>query len=334
MGKEGRAFMKKVKTVSDRQRRIERALGDNGFKIFRYFILTGLSFVILLPLLTLLTDCIKPSEEVFDAITVYLSRQPTFENIKNAYVAMDYFPSLLRTAMLIIPCVVFQLISCSLAGYGFARFKFPGKNILFGLLIFLVIVPPQVVGMPTFIYYRNFDFLGIGHLIGLFTGEPATVSLIDSVWSMYIPALFGCGIRAALFIYIFNQFYKGLPKDLEEAAYIDGCGHLRTFYSIILPNAIPVLVTVMLFSVVWYYNDTYYSGMFLSQFRTASISLMGVPDAISNLVSTHFMVMTNPYEGILAQKAAGLLFILPLIIIYLPLQKLFIESVDRSGIVG
>ena len=151
---------------------------------------------------------------------------------------------------------------------------------------------------------------------------------------MYIPALFGCGIRAALFIYIFNQFYKGLPKDLEEAAYIDGCGHIRTFYSIILPNAIPVLVTVTLFTIVWYYNDTYYSGMFLSQYGTASISLMGVPDAIANLVSTHFMVMTNPYEGILAQKAAGLLFILPLIIIYLPLQKFFIESVDRTGIVG
>ena len=151
---------------------------------------------------------------------------------------------------------------------------------------------------------------------------------------MYIPALLGCGIRAALFIYIFNQFYKGLPKDLEEAAYIDGCGHIKTFYRIILPNATPVLVTVMLFSVVWYYNDTYFSGMFLSQFRTASISLMGVPDAIANLVSTHFMVMTNPYKGILALKAAGLLFILPLVIIYLPLQKFFIESVDRTGIVG
>lgn len=327
-------FMKKEKTVSDRQRRIVNIIGDTGFKIFRYFILSGLSFVLLLPLLTLLTDCIKPSEEVFDAISVYLSRQPTLENIKNAYVAMDYFPSLLRTAILIIPCVLFQLFSCSLAGYGFARFKFPGRNILFGILIFLVIIPPQVVGMPTFIYYRNFDFLGIGKLIGLFTGTPLTVSLIDSVWSMYIPALFGCGIRAALFIYIFNQFYKGLPKDLEEAAYIDGCGNMRTFYSIILPNAMPVLVTVTLFSIVWYYNDTYYSGMFLSQYSTAAISLMGVPDAISNMVSTHFMVMTNPYEGILAQKAAGLLFILPLIIIYLPLQKFFIESVDRTGIVG
>lgn len=326
--------MKNIKTVSDSQRKIGQTIGSVGFKIFRYFILSGLSFVLLLPLLTLLTDCIKPSEEVFDAITVYLSRKPTMENIKNAYVALDYFPSLLRTAVLIIPCVLFQMFSCSLAGYGFARFKFPGRNILFGLLIFLVIIPPQVVGMPTFIYYRNFDFLGISNLIELFTGIPATVSLIDSVWSMYIPALFGCGIRAALFIYIFNQFYKGLPKDLEEAAYIDGCGHIRTFYSIILPNAVPVLVTVMLFSIVWYYNDTYYSGMFLSQYGTLSISLMGVPDAIANMVSTHFMVMTNPYKGILAQKAAGLLFILPLIIIYLPLQKFFIESVDRTGIVG
>ena len=179
--------MRNAKTVSDRQKKIGRAVGDIGFKLFRYFILSGLSFVILLPLLTLLTDCIKPSEEVFDAITVYLSRQPTIGNIKNAFVALDYFPSLLRTALLIIPCVLFQLISCSLAGYGFARFKFPCKNILFGLLIFLVIIPPQVVGMPTFIYYRNFDFLGIGQLIGLFTGVPATVSLIDSVWSMYIP---------------------------------------------------------------------------------------------------------------------------------------------------
>ena len=326
--------MEKTENAYYRKRKLQNKAVDIGFKVFRYFILIGLSFVILLPLITLLTDCIKPSEEVFDAISVYLSRQPTIRNIKNAFVALDYFSALFRTVLLILPCVAFQLFSCSLAGYGFARFNFPGKKILFGVLIFLVIIPPQVLGMPTFIYYRNFDFLGIGSLIGLFTGTPATVSLIDSVWSMYIPALLGCGIRAALFIYMFNQFYKGLPKDLEEAAYLDGCGYIKTFYRIILPNAVPILVTVMLFSLVWYYNDTYYSGMFLSQYGTLSTSLMGVPDAISNLLSTHFMVATNPYEGILAQKAAGLLFILPMVIIYMPMQKFFIESVERTGIVG
>ena len=326
--------MGKAEDAYYRKKKMQNKAADLGYKIFRYFILVGLSFVILLPLITLLTDCIKPSEEVFDAISVYLSRQPTIRNIKNAFVALDYFSALLKTILLIVPCVAFQLFSCSLAGYGFARFNFPGKKILFGVLIFLVIIPPQVLGMPTFIYYRNFDFLGIGSLIGLFTGMPVTVSLIDSVWSMYIPALLGCGIRAALFIYMFNQFYKGLPKDLEEAAYLDGCGYIKTFYRIILPNAVPILVTVMLFSLVWYYNDTYYSGMFLSQYGTLSTSLMGVPDAIANLLSTHFMVATNPYEGILAQKAAGLLFVLPIVILYLPMQKFFIESVERTGIVG
>lgn len=311
-----------------------RRVGSGAIRFVRLFILVGLSYVLLFPLFNLLTGSLKPSEEVFDSTVVWISRNPTWENISNAYIALDYWDSLFSTVKLTIPAVLFQLLSCSLAGYGFARFKFPGRNLLFGLLIFLIIVPPQVVGIPTFIYYKNFDFMGVGSLVGLLTGTPLSVNLIDSVLSMYIPALFGCGIRASLFIYIFNQFYKGLPKDLEEAAYIDGCGYVRTFFGIMLPNAVPVLVTVLVFSLVWYYNDTYVSGMFLSQYQTLSISLMSVPETISNLTRSSILVMSDPYKAILAMQASGLLFILPLIIIYLPFQRFFVESVERTGIVG
>lgn len=320
--------------LTDTGRHIIRRIGSRLFLAFRVFILVGLSYVLLFPLFNLLTGSLKPSEEVFDSTVVWISRHPTLENISNAYVALSYWDSLFNTVLLTVPCVFFQLLSCSLAGYGFARFKFPGRNLLFGILIFLIIIPPQVVSIPTFIYYKNFDFMGMGTLIGLFTGTPLSVNLIDSVFSMYIPALFGCGIRASLFIYVFNQFYKGLPKDLEEAAYIDGCGFARTFFGIMLPNAVPVLVTVFLFSLVWYYNDTYISGMFLSQFQTLSISLMSVPETISNLTRSDILIMSDPYKAILAMQASGLLFIIPLILIYLPFQKFFVESVERTGIVG
>lgn len=302
--------------------------------VFRYFILIGLSFIILFPIFNLVTSAFKTSSEYFDATVIWFSKNPTLENIKNAISALDFPTSLWNTLKITVPCIIFQMLSCSMAGYGFSRFKFPGKRILFGVLIFLIIVPPQVVTIPTFIYYRNFDFLGITKLIAAISGYDFSVSILDSVWCTYLPAIFASGIRASLFIFIFNQFFKGLPKDLEEAAAIDGCNSFTTYLRIMLPNAVPVLTTVLIFSIVWYYNDTYISGVFMTNNKTLAMSLMGVTDTLTSMVISGELVMNDPYKANLALQAAAVMFLIPPLAIYLPLQKLFVENIDRTGIVG
>jgi len=308
--------------------------GKSAGFLFRMFMLIGLSFIILFPIFNLITASLKHSEEYFDATVIWFSKDPTIENLVNAFDAMDFLGSFWNTLKISIPAIIFQILSCSLAGYGFARFDFPFKKLLFGVLIFLIIVPSQVVTIPTFIYYRNFDFMGIGTIIGWITGTKLSVSILDTVWCTYVPALFGCGIRAALFIYIFNQFFKGLPKDLEEAAAIDGCNTFKTYFKIMLPNAMPVLATVIIFSTVWYYNDTYISGIFMTNNRTLAMGLMSVPEVLTQMLVNGTFTASDPYKANLALQAAALLFLVPPLIIYLPLQKFFVESIDRTGIVG
>ena len=326
--------MRTVKLTDAQKYKLKRSAGASSISFLRMLILIGLSFIILFPIFNLITFSIKHSEEYFDATIIWFSKNPTLENFKNAIKAMNFGESFLNTLKMTVPSVIFQLFACSIAGYGFSRFNFPGKKILFALLIFLIIVPPQVITTPTFIYYRNFDFFGLGKLVGLITGTDLTVSLLNTGWSLYLPAMFGCGIRGALFIFIFNQFFKGLPKDLEEAAAIDGCGALKTYFRIMLPNALPVVVTVLIFSIVWYYNDTYISGIFITNQKTLAMSLMGVPDALTSMTIAHQLVMSDPYKANLALQAAALLFLIPPLVIYLPLQKFFVESIDRTGIVG
>lgn len=326
--------MQNVKLSAAQKYKLKRSAGKFSVSALRMLVLIGLSFIILFPIFNLITFSIKHSEEYFDATIIWFSNDPTLENFKNALKAINFWESFLNTVKMTVPSVGLQLFACSIAGYGFSRFDFPGKKILFALLIFLIIVPPQVVTTPTFIYYRNFDFFGIGKLVGLITGTDLTVSILNTGWSLYLPAMFGCGIRGALFIFIFNQFFKGLPKDLEEAAAIDGCGALKTFFKIMLPNAIPVVITVLIFSMVWYYNDTYVSGIFITNQKTLAMSLMSVPDALTTMTMSHQLVMSDPYKANLALQAATLLYLVPPLIIYLPLQKFFVESIDRTGIVG
>ena len=193
-------------------------------------------------------------------------------------------------------------------------------------------VPPQVIILPQYLQMSSFDFFGIGSLIGLFTGEKLSVNLLDTNWSMYLPAIFCHGIRGGLYIYIFRQFFTGMPKELEESAYIDGAGSLRTFLQVILPNAGPALVTVTLFAVVWYWNDYYYSTMFFSTKMTISSALLQLKSMLS--VQYGFVAISDPYTVLTQVNAGCLLLIGPLIVLFIVLQKYFVESIERTGLVG
>jgi multiple sugar transport system permease protein len=165
-------------------------------------------------------------------------------------------------------------------------------------------------------------------IIKLITGSE--VNLLSTPIPMYIMTAFGCGLRSGLYIYIFNQFFRGLPKEIEEAAFVDGAGTWYTYFRIMLPNALPSVVTVAIFSLVWQYNDTFFAKLFLvSDNIVISKKISTIEASISNVEK-----ILDPNILELYLDAGIVLIMIPIIIIYIALQKQFIEGVERSGIVG
>lgn len=297
------------------------------WKLFRFFIIFGLSFVLLYPLLYTLSVAFRPYDELFDPSVIWVPKHFTLANIKDAFQAMDYIKSLLRTVQLNFVSSLMELVSCSLAGYGFARFKFKGKGILFAMMLFTIVVPSQTIIIPMYVSYRYFDFFGLGKIVSLITGNQFSINLIDSNWTFYIPSLLGVGLRAGLFIYIFRQFFRGLPRELEDAAYIDGCGPFSTFVRVMVPSSMQAFLTVFILSIVWHWNEYYLTSMFFLNKWTIATSLTGMTSRLSD-------TQYNPYAFVTKMQAGCLLAILPILIMYIVLQKYFTESIERTGIVG
>lgn len=298
------------------------------WKLFRFFLLFGLSFILLYPLLYSLSVAFRPYDELFDPSVVWIPKHFTLYNIKDAFQAMDYVNSLLRTIHLNVVSSLLELISCALAGYGFARFNFKGKGILFVMMLFTVIVPNQTTIIPMFVSFRYFDFFGLGKIVSLITGSNMSINLIDSNWTFYIPSMLGVGLRAGLFIYIFRQFFRGLPKELEDAAYIDGCGPFSTFLRVMVPSSMQAFLTVFILSLVWHWNEYYLTTMFFLNKWTISTSLSGMVNHVNSVGGL------NPYGTVCQMQAGSLLAILPVLLMYIILQKYFTESIERTGIVG
>jgi multiple sugar transport system permease protein len=245
---------------------------------------------------------------------------------------LDYFPTLARLLAYSLSIAAIQLFVCSCVGYGFARFDLPLKKLFFAMVILVIVIPPQNLILPLYVTFRLFDPLSaitsLGH-------EP--LNMLKSVLPMYLMTLFGCGLRSGLHIYIFTQFFRGLPKELEEAAAVDGCSNFGAYFKVMLPNAVPAIVTVAIFSIVWQYNDMFFANVFLMPDnviigkRVATLAY-----SVSQLVWTGNGAanVTDPSIATLYLYAGVVLMIMPIMVIYAALQRQFIEGVERSGIVG
>ena len=301
---------------------LKNKAGHTVVNTLRYAFLIGMSFVMVYPVLFILSAAFKNIQDVYDPTVVWLPKNFSLEPLKLALEVLDFENSIMRTLSVTLPSVFLQLISSLLAGYGFARFRFRGKNVLFALLIFTIIVPVQTYMIPLYVEFKNFDYFGIGSLIGLFTGKTLQTSLVNSN-------------RSGLYIFMLRQFFMGMPKELDEAASIDGCSPLQTFLKVMLPNAVPMMVTIVVFSLVWYWNDYYLSSMFfnnnppLSQKLTELRTLLDFSGQVTTITKQELVFLK---EGILA--CGCLVTILPPLILYIFAQKFFTEGLERSGIVG
>lgn len=288
---------------------------------FRTVILTGTGFIIMYPVMYMISCAFRESADMNDPSVMWIPRHFTLDVMKDTIKAMDFGNTLKNTLFLNVGCAVVQVISCAVTGYGFARFDFRGKNFLFAIVIMMILVPPQVISLPLYTQFMNF---GIGSL---------RINLIDNMLTMYLPALTANGLKAGLMILIFRQFFAGLPKELEDAAYIDGCSPLRTFVSVILPNVLPALLTVFLFLVVIYWNDCYTSTVFFRNTKTLALVLENLDNELKKNLFGSADVQISPREQIVWKEAGCLLSVTPLLIMYVFLQKHFTESIEHSGIV-
>lgn len=303
--------------------RRKKRLREIIWPFFRFFILFGLGFVILYPLIYMLSCAFRESSDMTDPTVMWITRHYTLDIIRETINAMDFGNTLLNTLKLNIGCSVVQVISCAITGYGFARFKFRGKGIMFGIVIMMILVPTQIISLPLYTQFRYFGIKGI-----------FSINLIGSMACMYLPAATGNGIRSGLMILIFRQFFRGMPKELEDAAYLDGCSPFGTFLRVMMPNALSSLLTVFLFSVVFYWNDYYVSSTFFTNNKTVSLMLKNLSSQLSLMLFNDATVQISAREQIVWMEAGCLISIMPILIMYIFLQKYFTEGIERSGIVG
>ena len=192
-----------------------------------------------------------------------------------------------------------------------ARFQVPLKKLFFACVVVMIVVPNHTIMLPQYMTFRSME-------------------LMRSQYPVYILTIFGVGLRSGLYIYIFNQFFRGLPKEIEEAAFVDGAGTWYTYFRIMLVNAMPAVITVTVFSLVWQYNDMFYAKLF--QIPNAQLLSRQLSTLQSN-IGANLKIMNVRIQKLYV-NAGVMLTILPILLIYLLLQKRFVEGVERSGIVG
>lgn len=302
---------------------MKRNMGKRVWSLLRFLILFGFGFIIMYPLIYMISCTFRERGDMNDPTVVWLPRHLTLSVLKETVQAMDFGRTLRNTVVLNLVCSVLQVFSCALTGYGFARFDFKGKKILFCIVIMMILVPAQIISLPLFFRFRFFGIRGL-----------ATVNLIDNMLSMYLPALTANGIRSGLMILIFRQFFRALPRELEDAACIDGCGPFMTFIRVMLPNAASSVLTVFLFSIVWYWNDYYISTMFFHNTKTIATMLYNLDNELKMRLFGDASIQVGERERIVWNQAGCLVSIAPILLIYIFLQKRFTEGIERSGLIG
>lgn len=324
-------FLSKLRAIKeDPQAKNAASAVSRGAKkgflgLVQFVVIVGISYVIIAPILGMLVKSFMSDGDAYNPMIYMIPSAPTFQKYKIVIERLNYFPTMGRDLLYTLSLMVIQVFICSMVGYGFARFNFPFKKLLFACVVVMIVIPTHTIMLPLYMTFRNFNPFGLAKL---FTGK--SVNLMGTTIPMYIMTFLGCGLRSGLYIYIFNQFFRGLPKEIEEAAFVDGAGVWYTFFRIMLVNAMPAVITVAVFSMVWQYNDTFYAKLFLiSENVVISKKISSLTATIANADK-----ILDPTIQQLYLDAGIILIMVPIILIYVFLQRYFIEGVERSGIVG
>ncbi len=300
----------------------KRIIKANIWRIIRTTLIVGLAFIVLYPLIFRFSSSIKSAADIADPTVLFVPKNPTFINFQTTMDAINYGNTFISSVLFCFMTSALQIISCILVAYGLARFKYWGNNIVFILVICTLIIPPQTLILPLYLRFKYFDIINLFK----FTGGISGIDLTGTIIPFVLLSITANGFRNGLFIFLLRQYYKNLPYVLEEAAYIDGCGPFKTFYKIMLPGSVSMIVTVFLFSFVWQWNDNLYTSQLAPNLPLLTNKLLGLN---FNTLGT----LSDIYNASLMTPKFFLL-VTPLIFLYIFAQRFFTESIERSGTVG
>lgn len=278
-----------------KNRKVKRAID--------YLIIAVIGIALLYPIIWMFFATFKTNEEIYGSVKL-LPKEFSLRYYTEGWKGtgkVDYGDFFRNTFIMVIPTTLLTVAASALVAYGFARFKFPGKNIFFGLLMATLMLPNSVIIIPRYSLYNSFGW-------------------VDSYLPFYIPALLAC---YPFFTYMLIQFMRGLPRELDESAYCDGCGTFRTFMQILLPLMKPALFSAGLFQFLWTYNDYFNSLIFINTVKKYPISLALRMSLDAESVVEWGKVMAMSFVAVT-----------PVILLFFAAQKYFVEGIATSGLKG
>lgn len=312
------ASISKIKVVLSNPRIFSKKL----IRLLTYLILFDLAYIYIYPFLYMIVTSLKTNADLFDPTVNWIPRSIKLENFVMAFNALSFKQNAINSVLYTVFGTVGHVLSCSLIGYGFARYRFPGKTLLFAIVLTSIIIPVQTLIVPMYLFYAN-------------------LHLLNSYIPVILPTFFGFGLRGALFIFIFRQFFMGLPKELEDAARIDGCGFIKTFFRIVLPISNAVLLVSTVLAIVWHWNDFYEPEFFAGRTDMlplpvsiqSIIPLLESPARVIQLMADMKVPDAEKVINNAVFMAATVIVVLPILIVFIFLQKKFMQGIERTGLV-
>ncbi len=306
--------------------------------VFLFFLIAGLCFTILYPLINLVPTVFSAIEDIGNPNVIWLPEKFSTIAFKAAtrFVMPAGLWTLFKTVLYAAGIMILQVFFSALVGYAMARVKSVFSKLAYFLVILVFLTPRQSLLLAQYIFFKHFDFVGI---MNIFTKAGET-DLINNPVTLVLLAVFCFGVNQSLFIFLFSQFFKNIPKELEEAASIDGCGFIKTYFRIMLPNAVPIISTVAVLSFVWNYGDTYYTNYFSPKAGLMSTLLSTTfvsanKTFVLNAIQTWYGIpAVNDFAFDAAKQAGVLIYLIPLLIVYLIGQRKLVQNMESSGLVG
>lgn len=291
------------------------------FRFLTYLLLFDLAFVFMYPFIYMIITSLKTAADLSDISIRWIPKSLHFENYKFAFESLKYQRTFLNSVFVTSLATFGHALGCSFAAYGFARFKFPFKNLLFLVVILTIIVPVQTIITPIYILFSKIGFVGAAYY-------PAII----------LPTFLGFGLKGSLFLFIFYSYFQTLPVALEEAALIDGCNSFKTFFRIIVPSSSIAFLICTVLSVVWHWNDFFEPSLYINKEKLFLLpqmlpSLFSMVKMVETATTMDMMKLKNLYNQAVLMAGATLA-VSPILFLYIFVQKRFMESIERSGITG
>jgi len=337
--------------------------GNIAWYFFRLVLLVGISYIVLYPFISKIMGSFMAPEDFLDPTIILVPKNWTIDMYKYIYLDLDYMTGFLNTLMLAGSTAILQTFTCATIAYGLAKFKFKGGKYIFLAVVVTMVIPHPTIQNAMFSYFQKFDILGIFRMLAgggvgigdftftndffksinfaphqldkfgnaVYTGiwSNTGLNLNNSYWPMVIMSVTGLGFKNGLYVFLLRQFFRGIPDELEESAYIDGSGTIRTFIQVIIPLSVPMLITVFLFAFSWQWTDNFYTSLFFTNQRIILLNKI-VGNAPPKTLVTNFEEQARYYAAI--RNTCGLMIIAPLVIMYVFCQKFLVQGIERSGL--